>query len=243
VALPAPARDARRRLSVPGLQIENLHLSVGGHVLLARFSLTVGPGEVTTVMGPSGCGKSSLLSWLCGTIEPAFRASGQIWLNGVPIAGLPPERRRLGILFQDDLLFPHLSVGENLAFALPRWIRGRRHRWARVEAALREADLAGFAGRDPATLSGGQRARVALMRTLLAEPRALLLDEPFGGLDRELRQRVRRFVFDHARWAALPTLLVTHDPADAEVAGGAVVEFPNFGAKLLPLRNSGRRPA
>jgi putative thiamine transport system ATP-binding protein len=243
VALPAPARDARGRLSVPGLQIENLGLSVGGRVLLAGFSLTVGAGEVTTVMGPSGCGKSSLLSWLCGTLEPAFRASGQIWLDGVPIAGLPPERRRLGILFQDDLLFPHLSVGENLAFALPRWVRGRRHRWARVEAALREADLAGFAGRDPATLSGGQRARVALMRTLLAEPRALLLDEPFGGLDRELRQRVRRSVLDHARLAALPTLLVTHDPADAEAAGGAVVEFPTFGAKLLPLRNSGRGSA
>ncbi len=228
---------------MPGLQIENLCLSVAGRVLLADFSLAVGPGEVTTVMGPSGCGKSALLSWLCGTLEPAFRASGQIRLDGVAIAGLAPERRRLGILFQDDLLFPHLSVGENLAFALPPPMRGRRERWARVEAALGEADLAGFAGRDPATLSGGQRARVALMRTLLAEPRALLLDEPFGKLDRELGRRVRRFVLDHARRAGLPTLLVTHDPADAEAAGGAVVEFPNFGANLLHLRNSGRRQA
>jgi putative thiamine transport system ATP-binding protein len=228
---------------VPGLQIENLRLSVAGRVLLAGFSLAVRPGEVTTVMGPSGCGKSSLLSWLCGTLEPAFQASGQIWLDGAPIAGLPPERRRIGILFQDDLLFPHLSVGENLAFALPSSMRGRRERWARVEAALDEADLPGFARRDPATLSGGQRARVALMRTLLAEPRALLLDEPFGKLDRELAQRVRRFVLDHARRAGLPTLLVTHDPADAEAAGGAVVDFPNFGAKLLHLRNSDRRQA
>jgi putative thiamine transport system ATP-binding protein len=226
-----------------GLRIENLSLSVAGRVLLADFSLVVGPGEVTTVMGPSGCGKSSLLSHLCGTLEPAFQASGQIWLDGVAIAGLPPERRRIGILFQDDLLFPHLSVGENLAFALPPSARGRRERWARVEAALGEADLAGFARRDPATLSGGQRARVALMRTLLAEPRALLLDEPFGKLDRELGQRVRRFVLDHARRAGLPTLLVTHDPADAEAAGGAVVDFPNFGGKLLHLRNSGRRQA
>jgi putative thiamine transport system ATP-binding protein len=226
-----------------GLRIENLSLSVAGRVLLADFSLVVGPGEVTTVMGPSGCGKSSLLSHLCGTLEPAFQASGQIWLDGVAIAGLPPERRRIGILFQDDLLFPHLSVGENLAFALPPSARGRRERWARVEAALGEADLAGFTRRDPATLSGGQRARVALMRTLLAEPRALLLDEPFGKLDRELGQRVRRFVLDHARRAGLPTLLVTHDPADAEAAGGAVVDFPNFGGKLLHLRNSGRRQA
>jgi len=228
---------------VPGLQIADLRLSVAGRVLLSGFSLAVGPGEVTTVMGPSGCGKSSLLDWLCGTLEPAFEASGEVWLDGVPIAGLPPERRRLGILFQDDLLFPHLSVGENLMFALPAALRGRRQRRARVEAALAEADLAGFAERDPATLSGGQRARVALMRTLLAEPRALLLDEPFGRLDRDLGQRVRRFVLDHARRAGLPTLLVTHDPADAEAAGGAVVQFPRSGAKLLHLSNSGRRQA
>lgn len=215
-------------------------MSVGGRVLLADFSLAVRPGEVTTVMGPSGCGKSSLLSWLCGTLEPAFEASGQIWLDDVAIDGLPPERRRVGILFQDDLLFPHLSVGENLAFALPRG-RGRAERWARVEAALVEADLAGFARRDPATLSGGQRARVALMRALLAEPRALLLDEPFGRLDHDLRERVRRFVVDHARAAGLPTLLVTHDPTDAEAAGGAVVDFPNLATRLLLLRHSQRR--
>ncbi len=228
---------------MPGLEIDSLCLGVAGRVLLADFSLAVGGGEVTTLRGPSGCGKSSLLSWLCGTLEPAFRASGRIRLDGVAITGLPPERRRLGILFQDDLLFPHLSVGENLAFALPSAMRGRRQRWARVEAALAEADLAGFAGRDPATLSGGQRARVALMRTLLAEPRALLLDEPFGKLDRALAERVRRFVLDHARRAGLPTLLVTHDAADAEAAGGAVIDFPNFGAKLLHLRNNDRRRA
>jgi putative thiamine transport system ATP-binding protein len=195
-------------------------------------------------MGPSGCGKSSLLSYLCGTLEPVFEASGEVWLDGVAIHELPPERRRVGILFQDDLLFPHLAVGENLAFALPPTVRERR---ARVEAALREADLAGFARRDPATLSGGQRARVALMRTLLAEPRALLLDEPFGKLDRPLRDRFRRFVFEHARAASLPTLLVTHDEADAEAAGGAVVAFPTAAPSaprnVVSLPATKRRPA
>jgi putative thiamine transport system ATP-binding protein len=232
-------------MSNAGLQLETLDLSVGGRALFAGFSLQVEPGEVVTVMGPSGCGKSSLLSYLCGTLDPGFRAAGRIWLNGAAIEGLPPERRRLGILFQDDMLFPHLSVGENLAFALPRAVQPRRERRARVAAALREAGLEDFALRDPATLSGGQRARVALMRTLLAEPRALLLDEPFNKLDRDLRERVRRFVFDHARRSALPTLLVTHDPADAEAAGGPVVSLPDepAGAHVLPWRQSDRRLA
>jgi putative thiamine transport system ATP-binding protein len=138
-----------------------------------------------------------------------------------------PEARRVGIQFQDDLLFPHLSVGGNLAFGLGARVRGREARRKCVEAALAEADLAGFADRDPATLSGGQRARVALMRTLLAEPRALLLDEPFNKLDAQLRDDVRRFVFDHARERELPVLLVTHDEADARAAGGRVLRFPD----------------
>jgi putative thiamine transport system ATP-binding protein len=219
---------------VRGLRLIQVHLRVGGNDLLGGFDLDVGPGVVTTVMGPSGCGKSSLLSYVCGTIEPVFEATGQVFLDRVAIHELPPERRRVGILFQDDLLFPHLSVGENLAFALPPTVRGRRERRAHIEAALREADLAGFARRDPATLSAGQRARVALMRTLLAEPRALLLDEPFGKLDRPLRARFRRFVFDHARAAGLPTLLVTHDEEDAEAAHGAVVGFPTATRSAAP---------
>ena len=229
-------------MSEIGLRLEALDLSVGDRVLFAGFSLQALPGEVVTVMGPSGCGKSSLLSYLCGTLDPRFRAAGHVRLDGVAIDDLPPERRRLGILFQDDMLFPHLSVSENLAFALPARVRERR---ARVAAALREADLVGFGERDPATLSGGQRARVALMRTLLAEPRALLLDEPFNKLDRDLRQRVRRFVFDHARRSALPTLLVTHDPADAEAAGGPVISLPDepAGGRVVTWRKRSRRLA
>ena len=230
-----------------GLRLIQICLRVGGTDLLTGLDLEVGPGAVTTVTGPSGCGKSSLLSYLCGTLEPVFEASGEVWLDGVAIHELPAERRRVGILFQDDLLFPHLSVGGNLAFALPPTVRGRRERRARIDAALREADLAGFGRRDPATLSGGQRARVALMRTLLAEPRALLLDEPFGKLDRALRDRFRRFVFEHARAAGLPTLLVTHDEADAAAAGGAVMAFPEAGPDMppnvVPLPGIRRRPA
>ena len=109
-----------------GLRLIDVSLRVGGADLLAGFDLVVAPGAVTTVMGPSGCGKSSLSSYVCGTLEPVFEASGEVWLDGAAIHRLAPERRRVGILFQDDLLFPHLSVGENLAFALPPAVRGRR---------------------------------------------------------------------------------------------------------------------
>ncbi|NNG05655.1 MAG: ATP-binding cassette domain-containing protein [Inquilinus sp.] len=209
-----------------GLTLDRVTLGLGGVRLLGPLSLTVAPGEIVTLMGPSGSGKSSLLALICGTLDPVFTTSGQMLLNGRPLDGLPPERRGVGILFQDDLLFPHLSVGENLAFALPPGLRGRAARRARVEAALAEAGMAGFADRDPATLSGGQRARAALMRTLLAEPAALLLDEPFSKLDAKLKTRFRDFVFDHARGLGLPTLLVTHDPADAAATGGPVIEQP-----------------
>lgn len=206
-----------------GLTLQEVSIRIGGKILFDHFDVTVRPGEITTIMGPSGCGKSSLLSLICGTLEPAFEAFGKIRLNGDDISGLPPERRRVGILFQDDLLFPHLSVGENLMFAMPADIRPKTERVQQAEAALLEAGLEGFVDRDPASLSGGQRARVALMRTLLSAPRCLLLDEPFGKLDLDLRERVRRFVFDHAREAGLPTLMVTHEAADAKAASGPVI--------------------
>jgi putative thiamine transport system ATP-binding protein len=204
------------------LELRAVAIAIAGRPIIGPLDLAVGAGEIVTLMGPSGCGKSSLLAFVCGTLDPSFDGAGQVWLDGRDITALPPERRRVGILFQDDLLFPHLSVGENLAFGLPPGLRDRRER---IAAALAEADLDGFADRDPATLSGGQRARIALLRTLLAEPRALLLDEPFAKLDVRLRTRFRRFVFDHARANDLPTLMVTHDPADAEATGGPVLEI------------------
>jgi len=182
----------------------------------------VNAGQVKTVMGPSGCGKSSLLAHLCGTLPSVFQTSGKIILHDKTLDDLPPHERKLGILFQDDLLFPHLSVGENLAFALPAKIR-RHERHDKIEQALEEIELSGMHERDPASLSGGQRARVALMRTLLAQPVALLLDEPFSKLDQELRGRFRKLVFAHAVKNRLPTLLVTHDHADAQAAGGDII--------------------
>lgn len=206
-----------------GLHLDRIVLSVAGTILLS-LDLAVAPGEVVTVMGPSGSGKSSLLRLIAGALPPRFAATGSVRLGGELLDGLPPERRRVGILFQDDLLFPHLSVGGNLLFALPRG-GTRAGRRARAVEALAGAGLDGFVDRDPATLSGGQRSRVALLRVLLSEPRALLLDEPFSRLDMALRQQIRTAVFEEARSRALPTLLVTHDPEDAAAAAGRVIHL------------------
>lgn len=200
------------------LVLEDLQVRRGDHLMVA-LSLEVPPGQVVTIMGPSGAGKSTLLSAILGDLAPVFHLRGRVLLAGRDITALPIQARRVGILFQDDILFPHLSVGGNLAFALPPRIPDRRDR---VRAALADAGLEGMEARDPASLSGGQRARVALMRTLLAEPHALLLDEPFSRLDAARRAQIRDFVFRRAEDRGLPVLLVTHDPEDARAAGGPV---------------------
>lgn len=207
------------------LILERVAIFQGSHPLVA-VDARIAPGEVLTLMGPSGVGKSTLLAQVAGFLSPAFSATGRIRLGDDDLTRRPPERRRLGLLFQDPLLFPHLSVGGNLAFGM-RPGGGRRERRRLVDEALADIGLAGFAGRDPATLSGGQRARVALMRVLLAEPRAMLLDEPFSKLDAALRDEMRRLVFARIRDRGLPTLMVTHDREDAEAADGRIIELGN----------------
>lgn len=188
---------------------------------LVSIDTCVEPGEVLTLMGPSGSGKSSLLAYIAGFLEPAFTAAGSVRLGETDLIALPPAERRVGLLFQDALLFPHMSVGGNLQFALPAKLRGRDRRRAAADQALIDAGLdPDMFNRDPATLSGGQRARIALMRILLSEPRALLLDEPFSKLDSNLRQQIRELVFSQAEKRKLPVLLVTHDRDDAVAAGG-----------------------
>jgi putative thiamine transport system ATP-binding protein len=205
-----------------GLRLEHLTITLGDRRLV-DLDECIAPGEILTVMGPSGSGKSTLLSVLIGEHDPGFAVAGRVVLEGRDLQGMGPQARRIGLLFQDDLLFPHLSVGENLAFALPASVKGRAAREARIAAALEAADLGGFATRDPATLSGGQRARVALMRCLLSAPRALLLDEPFSRLDADLRRQMREFVFGRVRAEGIPAILVTHDLEDALAAGGKVI--------------------
>lgn len=206
------------------LRFVDVSLSLGEKRLLGPLNLTIKSGEIVTVMGPSGSGKSTLIEFACGTLDPAFSVEGKIILNDRNVTLLPPEKRRMGILFQDDLLFPHLSVWENLSFGMPRDLSISERRKL-INNTLVEAGLKMFSDRDPSTLSGGQRARIALLRTLVADPQALLLDEPFSKLDAPLREKFRSYVFQHARNKSLPTLLVTHDPLDADAAGGPVLEI------------------
>ena len=199
----------------------SVHLTTLGsaqRTLLRDLRLEVPPGRILTLMGPSGSGKSSVLAAIAGTLgnvavgAEALRFEGQIHLDDADLTHTPTAQRGIGLLFQDPLLFAHMTVAENLLFAVPPGPRAQR--LAQVQQALDEAGLSGYGERDPATLSGGQRARVALMRALLAQPRALLLDEPFSKLDATLRDQFRSFVFGHIRARAIPAVLVTHDAAD-----------------------------
>lgn len=207
----------------------NVHIQQIGsaqRVLLREMRFEVGSGQILTLMGASGSGKSSVLAAIAGTLHSvaegaqALRFAGTVTLDGIDLTTLPTARRGIGLLFQDPLLFAHMTVAENLLFAVPPGPRAQRLQ--QVKQALADADLAGYGERDPATLSGGQRARVALMRALLAQPRALLLDEPFSKLDATLRDQFRAFVFEHIRAQHIPAVLVTHDTADIADAAQVV---------------------
>lgn len=213
------------------MNINVKHLSVGAgiteKVLAQGLALDCPPGSITTLMGPSGCGKSSLLAAIAGLHIAGLQADLTVELAGQRVDHLPTSQRRIGLLFQDDLLFAHMSVRENLLFAVPPGSKAERVRQA--DAALHELGFQDMAHRNPLTLSGGQRARVSLMRTLLAQPQALLLDEPFSKLDVALREQFRQFVFAHVRRLQLPTLLVTHDAADI-ADSSRVIDFETLNA-------------
>ncbi len=207
------------------LDLNALDIRLYGASLFAPLTCSIPPGQITTIMGPSGAGKSTLLDAIAGHLDPSFSCTGDVMLNGQRLNDIAPHRRRIGLMFQDAVLLPHLSVGDNLAFGLPAHIKTGRARRASVETALQQAGLAGMFHRDPATLSGGERARAALMRSLLAQPQALLLDEPFSKLDSSLRSDMRAFAFDHIRAHAIPALMVTHDEQDAKAAAGKIIHL------------------
>lgn len=212
------------------LQIKDLQLYRQGTLLLSLDEQIAG-GEILTIMGPSGSGKSSLLNWLTGILPNGFTATGEVWLNDKNVSHLPTHLRHIGVLYQDALLFSHLSVAGNIAFAMPQDNKNsaeklnKKQRREKIEQALEQVGLAGMENRHPDNLSGGQQARVALLRTLLSEPKAILLDEPFSKLDTQLRVDTRKLVFEQIRTHKLPAIMVTHDHSDAEAAKGKVIHL------------------
>lgn len=192
--------------------------------LCDNANFVIEPGRVLTLMGPSGCGKSTLLASLAGHLAPDFHLTGSATLAQTELLDLPAHQRQVGILFQQDCLFPHLNVWENLAFALPNHIKGKARRQHALDA-LATLELNAIAEHFPQQISGGQRARISLLRMLLAQPKLALLDEPFSQLDAKLRTQFRDWVFAELRRANIPTLLVTHDSQDAP-SGQTVIHWP-----------------
>ena len=197
-----------------GLRVKNLEIIDNNKsALFPALTFSIEPGEILTLMGPSGCGKSSLLTAIAGHTHEDFFYHGECYLNGKQLNNISPENRNIGILFQDDLLFPHLTIWENLAIALPNQVKKAQRREQAMQT-LRDLNLLALADKAPAQISGGQRARISLMRMLLAQPAAVLLDEPFSKLDKSLRQNFRDWVFTEIKKRKLPALMVTHDIAD-----------------------------
>ncbi len=206
------------------LILSDVTIKLAEKFLFQNFHASIDAGDVLCIMGPSGCGKSTLLDYLSGSLSPAFHASGELHLNNRELSRLPIEKRKVGILYQEALLFPHLTNLENLMFAIPDTIKGKRRQELALDK-LAEFNLSDKAHSLPDLLSGGQKARIALLRTLLSEPEYLLLDEPFGKLDATLRESVRAFVLEQIQAAQLPTLLVTHDADDADAMGNKVIHL------------------
>ncbi len=188
------------------LAIRELTVRYGDVVAVDNVSLFVGGGTLAALVGPSGCGKTSILRAIAGFETPA---GGSIEVGGESVDGMPPEKRRIGMLFQQGALFPHLSVIQNVAFGL------RDGSDERGVEALRLVGLENLRSRRPHELSGGQQQRVALARALAPQPRLILLDEPFAALDASLRTRLREEVRDILRRTATTAVLVTHDQEEA----------------------------
>ena len=192
------------------LSVSELDVVIESQPILEGVSLTVADGEVVGVLGPSGSGKSTLLRAIAGLVEPI---KGEIRWDGSPITGVPPHRRDFGLMFQGYALFPHMTVAENVGFGL----RMARHRDIdrEVDEALSWVGLEGFGPREVDSLSGGEQQRVALARTLAPRPRLVMLDEPLGALDRNLRQKLVGDTREILEERNVTGLVVTHDREEA----------------------------
>lgn len=194
------------------LELQSISKSFGEAIAVDCLSLALRPGEFISLLGPSGCGKTTTLSMIAGFQTVS---NGQINIRGKRVDSLPPEMRNTGMVFQNYALFPHLSVVENVKFGLRMRKVPRKEAEERSLQALRTVRMENFVSRRPSELSGGQQQRVALARALVTEPALLLLDEPFGALDRQLREQLQLEVKSLHRRLRVSTLLVTHDQEEA----------------------------
>jgi putative spermidine/putrescine transport system ATP-binding protein len=202
----------------------------GRRLAVRRLDLAILRGEFLTLLGPSGSGKTTTLMMLAGFEQPT---AGEILLEGRPIARLPPHRRGIGVVFQSYALFPHMTVAENVAFPLSVRGLGRAEREARVARALDMVRLAGFGDRRPAQLSGGQQQRVALARALVFEPPLVLLDEPLGALDRQLREEMQLEIRHLHERLGVTMVYVTHDQAEALTMSDRIAVFEGGAIRQL----------
>jgi spermidine/putrescine ABC transporter ATP-binding subunit len=209
---PAPRPESGRIAASRALWIGGLIKSYGAQRAVDDVSFEVPAGSLMTLLGPSGCGKTTILRAIAGFVAPE---AGRIEVGGVDIVGLPPEQRQTAMLFQNYALFPHMTVTQNVAFGLKMRRLPRGEIASRVEAALALVRLEAFAGRYPAELSGGQQQRAALARALVTEPQLLLLDEPFGALDQNLREAMQVELRKLQQRLGITTILVTHDQQEA----------------------------
>ena len=205
------------------VRFERVQKSYDGVTLVVKdLNLDMPRGEFLTMLGPSGSGKTTCLMMLAG-FETATH--GEILLDGKPINAIPPHKRGIGMVFQNYALFPHMSVAENLAFPLEVRKLGRADREAKVKRALDMVQMGAFGGRRPAQLSGGQQQRVALARALVFEPELVLMDEPLGALDKQLREHMQFEITNLAHGLGITTVYVTHDQTEALTMSDRVAVF------------------
>ncbi|MDF1668416.1 MAG: ABC transporter ATP-binding protein [Roseovarius sp.] len=202
---------------------ERVQKSYDGEILVVKdLNLSMPKGEFLTMLGPSGSGKTTCLMMLAG-FETATH--GKILLDGVSINNIPPHKRGIGMVFQNYALFPHMTIAENLSFPLEVRKIGKSDREAKVKRALDMVEMGDFGGRRPAQLSGGQQQRVALSRALVFEPELVLMDEPLGALDKQLREKMQFEITDLAHNLGITTVYVTHDQTEALTMSDRVAVF------------------
>ncbi|ODT15443.1 MAG: Fe3+/spermidine/putrescine ABC transporter ATP-binding protein [Kaistia sp. SCN 65-12] len=204
------------------IRLENVSKAFGPLTVVKDLNLEIEKGEFVSMLGPSGSGKTTLLMMLGGFERPT---SGAVWVNGKRIDALPPYRRNMGVVFQNYALFPHMTVGENVAFPLKMRKVARAKIAEQVSRALDMVQLGSFAARKPSQLSGGQQQRVALARSLVFQPEIVLMDEPLGALDKKLREQMQLDIRELHRRLGLTIVFVTHDQTEALTMSDRIAVF------------------